>query len=344
MSMDFRVLVAALAALPLTTAPAQAHHSAARFDTNKHMTISGVVTRYEWANPHVYIFIKQLTDAGDTVDWELEGQPPTLMKRLGWSPETLHVGDKISATGSPAKNEQVKSLLVGTLQKDDRNIFDMMGSIGKLASDPSSPRVPAKSLDGVWVTLLAYKLILPLVDPAHHLSLTDAGTRAVTSYDEKTMSPAINCVPYPSPAFMLDPDVKRISMEGGIIRIGGEFDGAERIIHMDETSHDGAKPSVQGHSIGHWDGDTLVIDTAAFSPHRIGNAAAGLPSGPKKHLVERLTFTPDRTALTYSFELTDPDYLAEPMTGEVTWDYRPDMTFEPLKCDPAVARRFSQEE
>ena len=49
----------------------------------------------------------------------------------------------------------------------------------------------------------------------------------------------------------------------------------------------GVTPSLMGHSIGRWEGDTMVIDTVAFTPHRFG--VLTFPSGPNKHLVERLS-------------------------------------------------------
>jgi hypothetical protein len=67
----------------------------------------------------------------------------------------------------------------------------------------------------------------------------------------------------------------------------------------------------------------------------------GLPSGSDKHLVERLELNAERTHLTYSFELEDPEYLDKPIkVGGMQWVYRPDLEFEELPCDLDNARRF----
>ncbi len=108
---------------------------------------------------------------------------------------------------------------------------------------------------------------------------------------------------------------------------------------MDVASHDGAAVMYQGHSIGWWEGDVLVVDTTHFSDHRNGNAR-GIPSGSQKHLVERFELNPDRTSLTYRFELEDPEYLAAPVTGELVSTYRPDIEFTPVPCDVENAHRF----
>jgi hypothetical protein len=96
-------------------------------------------------------------------------------------------------------------------------------------------------------------------------------------------------------------------------------------------------PSLMGHSIGRWEGDTLVIDTVAFTPHDVG--ILFLPSGPGKHLFERLTLTADRTALDYTFTIEDPAVLAAPVSYTARWNHRPDLEFTGELCDPEVARR-----
>jgi hypothetical protein len=62
-----------------------------------------------------------------------------------------------------------------------------------------------------------------------------------------------------------------------------------------------------------------------------------------KHLVERLTLDEGGTSLTYSFELTDPEFLVAPVSGRVQWSHRPDLDFEPQECDLETARRFIEE-
>ena len=80
-----RVAAAFAAAVVLSSAsPAIAHHSNAAFDSTQTISLEGVVTRYEWANPHVYLWIAAADANGDKVEWDVEGQPPALLRRLGW--------------------------------------------------------------------------------------------------------------------------------------------------------------------------------------------------------------------------------------------------------------------
>jgi hypothetical protein len=327
------------AALLLTPILACAHHSSAMYDDKQTVTVEGTVAKFEWSNPHVYIYVNQVTTSGQTVEWEIEASPPSILGRLGWSQDTLHVGDAITVVGKPARDPNKKSLLPSTITHGDAVLFDRKGELKRLASVDAPPSAAATGpgLDGVWVTLLSLN-VEDALDP-EKLSLTAAGTAAFKRFDEKKMHPGANCVPNPAPVLMITPDLKRIMKGDGVILIDGEFDGAQRTIHMNISTHDGAPESIQGHSVGRWEGGSLVIDTSRFAYYALGNGY-GLPSGPGKHLIERLTPDANGAGLTYHFELTDPEYLAAPVKGDVQWVFRPNLKYAPLKCDPENARRF----
>jgi hypothetical protein len=327
------------------TTPATAHHSAARFILAQSVTVEGVVRRYEWANPHVYIYVSETTAAGEVVEWEIEGQPPAMMRRVGWSRETLAVGDAVRLTGAPAREPSSKSLLLSSLHNAETALFDTQklraamsgGGTGEGTAAPS-----AGGLDGIWLTLANFDVVTSFARPAARFQLTEAGTASVAAFDEATMSPAIDCIPLPAPVATIVPDLKRITVEDGTIRMMGDFDGGERVIRVVDG---GAKPSsapqpsVQGNSLGRWEGRTLLVETTAFAPHALG-LGLGLASSPAKHLVERLTIDDDGTGLAYEFELTDPEMLGAPVTGTFRWVYRPDLTFMSELCDRDNARRF----
>ena len=340
-----RHAVFALLSTAAVAVPAAAHHSAARFDLRQNVTVHGVVSRYEWANPHVYVFVTETNAAGDAVEWEIEGQPPAMMRRIGWSSETLAVGDAVRLTGAPTRDPSNR-LLLSSLHKADIALYEGQMLRAAMSGDGRSGAAAAPSasgLDGVWVTLVNFEVVASFARPAARFELTEAGAASLAAFDEATMSPAIDCVPMPAPAVTIVPDVKRIRVEDGSIRIAGEFDGGERVIHVGDGGAEPSLPapqaSLQGHSIGRWEGRSLVVETTAFAPHSFGHGL-GLTSSPVKRLVERLTLDDDGTGLAYEFELTDPDVLAAPVTGKLRWVYRPDLVFMPEPCDPENARRF----
>ena len=126
-----------------------------------------------------------------------------------------------------------------------------------------------------------------------------------------------------------------------VMRFDNSGDHVVRTIHMDAAHPANVQPSLQGHSIGRWEGETLVIDTIAFEPNPSG-IAMNVPSSARKHTVERLTLTADRTRLRYEITVEDPAYLSAPATLTQQWDHRPDLEFsqDAEACDPEVARRY----
>jgi hypothetical protein len=114
-----------------------------------------------------------------------------------------------------------------------------------------------------------------------------------------------------------------------------------RTIHMNAEHPADVQPSRHGHSVGRWEGDTLVIDTIAYEPNPSGNGA-NVPSSAQKHTVERLALTEDRLRLRYEITVEDPVYLTAPGTLAQQWDHRPDLEFSQNvgACDDDVAARY----
>ena len=82
-----------------------AHHSfAAEFDANKKITVTGSVTKVEWTNPHVWIYLNVKDEKGTVSNWGFEMGPPHGLQRRGWKRETLKLGDQVTVAGSMAKN------------------------------------------------------------------------------------------------------------------------------------------------------------------------------------------------------------------------------------------------
>jgi hypothetical protein len=97
--------LAILAAGILSGVPALAHHSfGAEYDETKPITVTGVVTKVDWENPHIHFYI-DVKDGDNVVHWKFEGFPPNMLVRQGWRREiTLKVGDTITVFGWRARD------------------------------------------------------------------------------------------------------------------------------------------------------------------------------------------------------------------------------------------------
>src|SRR5262245_33024123 len=94
-----------VAALIAATVPLMAHHSfAAEFDSNKQVKLTGVVTKIDWTNPHVWFYLDVKDEAGKITNWGFEMGPPHLLQGQGWTRTTMKLGDTVTVQGSRAKN------------------------------------------------------------------------------------------------------------------------------------------------------------------------------------------------------------------------------------------------
>jgi len=89
----------------LSVAPARAHHAfATEFDAKKPVTMKGIVTKIDWANPHVWFYLNIKTESGLIENWGFEMGGPNSLRNSGWTRETMKIGDEIIVDGSLAKN------------------------------------------------------------------------------------------------------------------------------------------------------------------------------------------------------------------------------------------------
>ncbi len=106
--------------LVITGLPAEAHHSSEPFygDT-KDVEIIGTVARFNFRNPHSFLFIIAENEAGEIVEWEVEMGAAVSMSRRGWNPETIKAGDAIRAVGNPSRAEGTFGICCAELTRPD---------------------------------------------------------------------------------------------------------------------------------------------------------------------------------------------------------------------------------
>ena len=123
------------AAAAFAALPASAHHSfPAQYDAEKHVTLTGKVTKVEWMNPHILFYI-DVEDAqtGEVANWAFEMGSPNTLIRLGWTRNSLQTGDVVTVEGSQARDGSRlanassvvlagsgKKMFAGSSQNDER--------------------------------------------------------------------------------------------------------------------------------------------------------------------------------------------------------------------------------
>ena len=108
-----------------TAVPALAHHSfGVYFDGSKPVTLTGVVTKIDWRNPHTHLYLDVKDGQGKVVNWTLEGYPPNVLARTGWKKDvTVKVGDTISIYGWRARDGSAAAHLREATLADGKRLF-----------------------------------------------------------------------------------------------------------------------------------------------------------------------------------------------------------------------------
>jgi hypothetical protein len=104
--MRFRTLLVLSLALVSATV-ARAHHSVAgQFDMSKQTVLSGTISKIDWVNPHIYIYLEVKDDKGEVATWSLSGPPTAMLRRAGLTKESLagKPGEIVTANIAPARD------------------------------------------------------------------------------------------------------------------------------------------------------------------------------------------------------------------------------------------------
>lgn len=327
------------AALALLAAPVSAHHSAAMFDTKSEVSFDGVVTRYDWRNPHVYMTVRTTGPDGKAFDQEIEAGAPSVLLPLGLTADSLHAGDHVTVHANPNKHGTGHVVLGREIVKADGTtlpLFIASRSIRK----PSTAR--ADSLAGTWFA--PRQGFFAFNAGRRSWVLTDKARAALKSFDIRRDATHAKCIPVTAPTLMVYPVVTAVEVRKDRVVFNTDWMSSRRIVYLDGRSHPENGPrTLHGNSIGRWEGKTLVVDTTQYADHREGTAL-GIPSDARKHLIERFSLSEDRRHLNYEVTMEDPTYLAKPVKFSSQWEYRPDLKPTGLACDLSVARRYLTDE
>lgn len=141
------ILTIATVSLLATVLPLAAHHAfSAEYDLSKPTYMDGKVTKVEWINPHVYVYIDVTDISNKTVQWTVELSPPNALTRSGWGKTTFQAGMEICVEGFPAKTGMPKFGTTSVTLKDSGKVIptppgNWMGDARTVNNVPPAPIV-----------------------------------------------------------------------------------------------------------------------------------------------------------------------------------------------------------
>ncbi len=329
--------------------PAAAHHSSSGYDLGKTIELRVTVTKFEFVNPHAYVFFTLPDANGKPAEGRCELPALTALSRLGWTRTTFRPGQKVTIKGAPARHEENVCMLQSFIGEDGREIsrtedLTKTGASAALNPPTANPRAtrPARlpngrpNLQGLWLAVGGPDGRGPLNRGIGELGrggppppggrgrggpprpeVTPAGALAARDYDQPFDDPAIKCDPANILfAWVHDRHVNEIVQKNDEIILKYGYMDLVRTIHMNMPEHPkNLVPSRAGHSIGSWDGDVLVVDTTGFLPGVL-IPIIGVMHSDRLHVVERFTLDEKQGTLTRSYVAEDPLYLKKPYTGQ----------------------------
>lgn len=349
-----------------------AHHSAVAFDKENSITVSGIVTRFVWRNPHMAINMEVTDESGEKVLWKIEGPGTTVLSRQGFNRQSINNGDKISVVVNPMKTGKPGGLLLAITLAD--------GTKHATSEDYSEAPTPAAQARRTIPSLLDYEpppagetwqqreaktrpAILPMIgnDPRQtgpgaldpetlakdwpeapfdltgtwafrgeqdwgtnygvyefkpHPQWTEKGQKIYDEYQEyakagkRFAEPTAQCYPAGMPRLMTRYGSLMMMQYPTAIFMVSRLNNEYRAVWLDGRDREPAAssdPNWNGESLGHWEGDTLVVETTGFTDenHLIQQ---GVFTGNQLKIIERIKVINNGNTMVTEYIMTDPEH------------------------------------
>ncbi len=318
--------IAGLAALVLA-APGLAHHGVApHYDVTKPVTIKGVVSRFEFINPHSFIYIETSDAAGTKQIWSCEMASRSVLSRNGLTTESFKPGEPITIEGVAARHNptgcafRVAHFADGHVLQSTALFAPTVAPAAEAPPDPTS-------IVGVW-TMKRFTV------STYEGQLTAAGEKARAAFDPIKDDPAIYCDPASPVRFWVNVNEPfEIKLEGDTVVVDHRFMDSRRVVHLDGRSPAAeVARSTMGYSLGHFDGKTLVAATDHFVAATL-EPRFGVLHTENLKLAETLAVNPATGDLEITWTIDDPAYFKEPVTQTERFVRSP-RDPEPYACKP----------
>ncbi len=305
-----------------------AHHGwAPHFDGNDVVSIEGRITKFEFVNPHSFVYVEVTNDAGEIVTHWCEMQARSQLQRRGIGEAQFKIGSTIAIQGFRSKRDPLGCELgfsrfydgteLRLRELDGRGVFQ-------------APLVEGdNSIIGTWYPEEFISEAGSEQDS--RANLTPEGEAAHEDFDWLTENPTLHCSPASNIRAWAAPGLPTsIERADGQIRIRHEFMDAERVIHLDQSEQSsGQQRTDLGHSVGRFEDGALIIDTSEFAQ---GALWAGRLNTEALETTEKLWVDPDTGLLVLEWSATDPAYYRSVEKGRRTF-VRTDLSIGDFACE-----------
>jgi hypothetical protein len=307
--------------------PVRGHHGVApHYDDSKQVTLDGVVTEFQFINPHSFVYLRATSPDGSEAIWHCEMASRSVLARNGLTAEMFAVGTRVRITGSQARHNPTGCALREARFPDGRTLR----SSTLFGATPPATAVPASAstaIDGVW-TMKTFNVSF------YTGVLTEEGERLRAAFDPIKDDPAIYCHPSSPVRFWVNVNEPfEIRREGDTVVIDHQFMDSRRVVHLGETAPPAsAERGPMGYSVGRFEGDALIVETTHFTAAPLEPRRAVMHTADLE-LTERLEIDPATRELEITWTIVDPVVFKEPHTQTEAF-VRTERWREPYDCKP----------
>jgi hypothetical protein len=287
---------------------ANAHHSFAIY-ANERIELTGEVAAIQWHNPHVILELKTTGNDGERT-WRMEGRSISTLQRAGVTRDLVRVGDQVKIAGLPSRRDPLMLALTNVLLPDGREVQFLTNAPAYFTSPERMVHGSQRVVDAQRENRSIFRVwSVPAPNPAGAAALRDlpytpAAIAARASFDLLDNF-AARCEPEGMPRIMFNPHPFELVDRGDAIVLRAELYDTVSIIHLNRAAPPADEPpSRLGYSVGHWDGDELVVSTTRVNWPFFDNA--GTPQSTAVEIVERYRLSADQTQLSFHVTVTDP--------------------------------------
>lgn len=293
-----------------------AHHSLNTFEQTP-IVLEGELVGINWRNPHVTFQLRVVDDSGEEAVWRMEAHSVFNLQRGGVTLDLIPVGAQVRVVGRRSNVADHRMIVDRMRLPDGRELTLWAGLFSTFDDAPRLQDAAAENLGIFRVWTVAQEDVARAVTQTDELPLTGRAIAARASWDNLD-NYAVRCEAPGMPTMMLTQNPLEFVDEGPIVRIRTEWFDLVRTVHMDreevpaDTAH-----SHLGYSIGRWEGDDLVVETARIDWPWLDNR--GTPLSDAVSVLERFSLSEDQSRLAFRIEIVDPQTFTEPVILSGHW-------------------------